>query len=426
MANTEKTIEYAFPSYIGKLGSGTTLAASTRHDFTPIYVYAETSSRSFKSVILEVNFRDACTSAADISSWRLGITCGSNAVSDVDFAPTAIGNTGDGYSGMIIRDVTDYFNTNFGSGSANTVYPSFAMSMASNGSCQNITAKIIITYDYTSGTLGSRAYKTVRIPIQSASALLGLQAAEIGTTGTTSAPANQIPALDDFLPETSKIYRNIWFEIFGKDAGAATTDFSASYVINDGASASRCLLEQALSTGVSYYDIWTTKYISSTDTPTEAYTISTSATSAFKVSSNLLSRFDTIGGLMCVTYSYADNSASVMNSLMLPIVLSSGYLGGTSASDTSCVTSDVWVEETTPVLAQSGVLLYSEAAAGATFNLLAGAQTERPYALTALVNAGGHITMHRVDHNSGYTLARGKNTLTLKGYSSVLGGITTA
>jgi hypothetical protein len=418
----EKTIEYVFPSCLYKIGTGTTLAASTRNDFNSTMItIPDVTERVWKSVILEINWRDAFTTARDVSSWRIGITCGSNAVSDADYAPTAITNTGDHEAGSFIRDVTDYFSTNFGaSASANSVYPSFAMSTASNGSAQNITAKLIITYTYSPQTTGS-TIKTVRIPIQSGSTVIGLQLAEIGTTGTTPAPANQIPALDTFLPETGKTYQNIWFEIFGNDAGAATTDFSASYAVNDQASASRCLLELALNTGTFYYDIWNTKYTDNTDTVQTLYSISSSATSAFKVSSNLVNRFDTLGGLMCVTYTYSNTSTNRMNSIVMPTVLSSGFLGGTSASDTSCIQKTIWVEEDTPTLAQSGVLLYSQCGAGTTFNLLAGAQTARPYTLTALVNSGGHATMHRVDHNSGFTLAKGKNTLTLKGYGNAVG-----
>jgi hypothetical protein len=420
----EKTIEYTFLSHIGRIGTGTTLAASTRYDFpSQMVTIPDTAIRTFKSVILECNWRDAYATVRNPSGWRLGITCGSNAVSDVDFSPTAIANTGDHQAGVVIRDVTDYFNLNFGvSASANTVYPSFAMSTDTNGSAQNITGKLIITYQYSEES--ATTIKTVRIPIQSGSALLGLQAAEIGTTGTNAVSVNQIPALDSFLPETNKSYKNIWFEMFGNDVGGATTNFSASYTVNDQASASRCLLWQALNTGVFYYDLWTTKYIDNTDTTQTLYSISSSAASAFKVNSNLVNRFDTIGGLMCVTYTYTASSSSIMNSTMLPVLMACGFLGGTSASDTSVITKDIWVEETNPVLAQSGVLLYEQSPGAATLSILAGAQTARPYTITATVNAGGHATTHRVDHNSGFTLARGKNTFTLKAYSSTISGIT--
>jgi hypothetical protein len=416
-ANAEKTVEYAFATSGSNIGTGTSLGASTRYNFTLIGItIPETTSRNFKSVILECNYRDAFTTVYNISGWRLGITCGSNAASDVDYTPTAQGNTGDHESSSIIRDVTDYFNTNFGTSASQSCQASFAMSTATSACVANISAKLYITYEYE--TSASRTIKTVRVPIQSASSLLTAAAIEIGTGGTTPAPANQIPALDTFLPETNKTYISTWFEMFGNDGGAATTDFKANYQINTGTIAPRCHLEQALNTGTFYRDIWLTKYDNGSGVITDAYAISASAASAFNAYSSLTSRFDAFGGLFCITYEYDSTSASVMNSVVLPINSNPGYIAGTSASNANYFQKDFWITEPNIALAQSGVLIYVQSAAGATLNISGGAQTPRPYTLTALVNSGGHSLIHRIDHNSGISLSRGKNIINLEAYTT--------
>jgi hypothetical protein len=420
-ANATKTIEYAFATSGSNITTNTALSTTTRWDFPFIgLTIPEITSRSFKSVILECYYRDAFTTVYNTSGWRLGITCGSNAASDVDYTPTAIGNTGDHETNCIIRDVTDYFNANFGTSASQSCQASLGISTATAANVENLSAKLYITYEYE--TSASRTVKTVRIPIQSGSALLTAAAIEIGTGGTTAAPANQVPALDTFLPESNKTYLSSWFEMFGNDGGAATTDFWAFYRINNQTAASRCYLEQALNTGTFFHDIWLTKYTDGSGVITTAYPISASAASAFYAYSSLTNRFDAFGGLYYVTYEYDSTSASVMNSVILPFDTDSSNVMGTSASNANVVAKDFWITEPNVSLSQSGALLYVQSAGGATLNIGAGSQTVRPYTLTALVNSGGHSLVHRIDHNSGATLVRGKNTISIKAYTSAATG----
>lgn len=417
VANAVKTVEYAFATSGSNIATNTTLATSTRYNFTLIGInIPETTSRTFKSVILEIYYRDAFTTVYNVSGWRIGITCGSNAASDVDYTPTAQGNTGDHETTALIRDVTDYFNSNFGTSASQSCQASFVVSTATAANVENITAKLYITYEYEAS--GSRSIKTVRIPIQSASAALTTGAIEIGTGGTNAAPANQIPALDTFLPETNKTYISTWFEAFCNDGGAATTDFKANYQINTGTIAPRTHLEQALSTGTFYHDIWLIKYNNGSGTITDAYTISASAASAFKAYADLATRFDVFGGIYNVTYEYDSTSASVMNSIMLPLDSAPSFIASTTGSNANYISKDIWIVEPNITLAQSGILLYVQSPAASTLNIASGSQTARPYGLTALVNSGGHALVHRIDHNSGVSLERGKNTINLTAYTS--------
>lgn len=424
-ADTEKTVEFVFETHTGSLVTNTTLGTATRKDFPTIGLYApETTSRAFKSVMIEINWRDAYTTVYNVSGWRIGIKLGATAVNDADFSPTAIGNTGDHEQGVVIRDVTPYFQANFGSSASQTCQVSFAMATATAANVEGITAKIIMTYEYDS-TSGSVVVKTVRIPIQSHHTLLTTAMVEIGTTGgTTNAPANQIPALDTFLPETGKNYKQMWFEMWSNDASSATTSCKPDYQIDSGASASRISANQALNTGCYYYDIWQTYYYDGVNAPQTVYSIPTNAVHAFKVSCSPTSRFDTYGGLYCVTYECDRSASIVMNSVILPVDTNPGYVQGTSASNANYMQRTIWISEPSPVaIAQSGILVYEQSPGGATLNLAAGGQTARPYTLTALVNSGGHATMHRVDHSSGWTLARGKNDLQLRTYTSALAAV---
>jgi hypothetical protein len=179
-----------------------------------------------------------------------------------------------------------------------------------------------------------------------------------------------------------------------------------------------------LNTGTFYYDIWLTHYFDGTNTAQTVYATSSSAASAFLVSASPTSRFDTYGGLYCVTYECDRSSSAVMNSLILPLDSNPGYVASTSASNGNYMQRTLWITEPDPIaIKQSGILMFAQSAGGATLNVTAGGQTARPYTLTALVNSGGHALMHRVDHSSGWTVARGKNDLNFKTYTSAAGAV---
>jgi hypothetical protein len=372
-------------------------------------------------VTIELHWRDSFATVYNVSGWRLGIKLGATAFTDVDYTPTAMANTGDHEMSLISQDVTAYFVSNFGAGASQTAQVGVAISTATASNVNQLTAKLIITYEYDDAA--TTVVKTVRIPIQSHHILATASAVEIGTTGgSNNAPANQIPALDTFLPESNKVYKEVWFELMGNDGGAAATNFNAVYQVDSGSTATRATLNQTLNTGTYYYDIWLCKYIDASAVEQNPYSITTNAAHAFKMYSSLASRFDTFGGMMCVTYTYDASSSSIMNSIILPLDTNPGYVGSTTSADQNSLDRKFWIEEpATITLAQSGVFLTIQSAGGATFNILAGSQSNRAYTLTALVNSGGQSLWHRVDHSSGLSIARGENTLNLKFYTGAAG-----
>ena len=196
MAIRTKTIEYAFAL------STTSVASAAARTFTALTVnIPETTSRVFRSVIVEYSCYDGGTAASSLTAVNLSIQVGAVAVSAATVTQT-ITNSGEEQSWYFTKDATAYFQTNF-SGTSQSI----TAAMTCTGPItQNASAKLIITYEYDDAAATTRI-KTVKIPVDG----------NIGnaTTGLLDVGglANQIPNLSTFLPEATKVFRNIFFEM---------------------------------------------------------------------------------------------------------------------------------------------------------------------------------------------------------------------
>lgn len=388
MAIRTKTIEYAFPTVT------TNLSAATRRDLSAITLYIpETASRTFLSVQLVVDVADADTVAASMTSWLLGIRLGATAFSDVTTTYT-IANTGDPLSFVFTRDVTSYFTANFGGGTSQTceVGVQFGAVVTANTS-----AKLIITYSYDDASATTRV-KTVRLPLESTTTTLTDALASIGS--------NQIPNLDSLLPETSKVYRSIWLDISGVDAGNATTNFDLRVRLDADPETVVWVSEQALNGSRFVRSYWNLN------------SMTTNAAHDLQARSSLTARFPSLVAVLYVTYEY-DHSAStqIMNSLFLPAADEYSLAGTTLSSQRSRRRHSLWVEEPgTITLAQSGVVLFNSGFDFMTFNVAVGAQSFRSYGMTAgSVESSDRPICQRIDsggaQGAALTLARGKNDI---------------
>lgn len=390
MALRTKTIEYAF-------GTDTaTLALATRRDLAAITLFIpEATSRTFKSVIVEVNVRGDETVAASLTSWLIGIKLGAVAFNDVTTTVT-LTNTGDHQSHVFTRDVTDYFNTNFGSGASQTCQVGMSFGALATA---NHTVKLIITYEYDDAAQSTRV-KTVRIPIESPTAQLTATLANIGSS--------QVPALDTFLPEASKVYRRIWFEFYFNDGGNATTDIQLGVRIDAEAETNIYRSEQALNTGVFGKAHWVKEDF--TKNATHNIAARSNATA---------SRFTGLSVVLYVTYEYDHSSStSIMNSLLLAAADEIGWPGNTTTNDESRFERMIWVEEPgTITLRQSAVLGFINDPGTITLNMQVGSQaSSRAYTLTAgSAECGPRPFCHRIDSGgaagAALTLARGRNVV---------------
>jgi len=254
-ANRRKTIEYTFGTRLTSLSTDTTLDSASRHDTAALPVFIpETASRRFLSVRLVASYRTQYAATNAIIGWRMGIKLGAAAKIDSDRTFAAINTASKNVFDVVDLDVTDYFQANFGTATSQSCVASLAVASSTASTINGITLKLVLTYEFDASAQPTRI-KTIRIPIQSqASALTAVQQ-EIGIDAVNPAPAKQIPALDAFLPETDKVYRQIFLESSGNDnVTAATTAFTPFLQIDAAAEVARATIDETLGTPLVWRD----------------------------------------------------------------------------------------------------------------------------------------------------------------------------
>ena len=238
MTIRSKSIEYVFPQYT------TVLASATRYDFGVMTLYIpETASRVFRSVIIEVTCMDTVTIATSMTANLIGIKLGAVAFEDNSNTVT-ITNSGEQVKYHFMRGATSYFATNFGAAGSQTCQVGVSFT---GPTTINHTAKLTITYEFDDSGVDTRI-KTVRISFDSGTGALTASLAEIGT--------NQVPLLDTFLPEASKVYRDMFFVIEGNEFAAGTVDFQHACSLDAEAEVLDGLHEQGLQSSCWWRRIW--------------------------------------------------------------------------------------------------------------------------------------------------------------------------
>ena len=400
MALRTKTIEYAFP-----LNTAIVATAVARTWASVTVNIPEATSRTFRSVIVEYTAFDAATAAASVTAVNLSIDVGAAAASAATVTQT-IANSGENQSFYFTKDATAYFQTNF-TGTSQVITPAMTVTGIST---QNASCKIIITYEFEDSAQTTRV-KTVKIPMDGFQTNLTTAFTNMG--GLT----NQIPALDTFLPEASKVYRSIFFEMHthtGTTAAASST-LDMSY---DGGTTTVSDLTHAatLISDVYYHRI---------DDLTATLNTAVAGTVSAKVTSITGKPTPCLNGVLVVTYEYNHSTSTrIINSIQVPIMDEAGYSGGTTTADKSRFRREVSVQEPgTITLLQSGVMASFNASGAVTVSLAVGGQTTRTYANAATARSGSMTFMRRFDAGSaggvaGMTLARGANVLTVDWFTS--------
>lgn len=412
MANRVKTIRVPFATRITSLATNTTLGTATRHDFAAVTVNMPETTRTIRHVKVETTARDQFGVATDWDGVRVGIKINAVAFDDVDYTGSW-GNTGDHGVLPQTRDVTSYFVTNDPGTATFTcqVGVAYATSVASN--VTGITCVLIITYQY--DDTASTHVKTIGYPIQSHHTIISTTYVEVGTIGGVSnAPANQILQLESggLLPESSISIKDYWIDIFAMDQGAGT-DLTLTCRFDGSTDNVRYVCTQTLSSNVQYLD------------RISLMGLSTTAAHAFEAKSDVASRFEHVGGIVWVTYTYSPgSSAAILNSLIVP--LDNAGTNHYTLPDSTAGDAERWQaivdiqEPTTITMKQSGVVLFG-GFNNSTRNVLAPGQTARAYAYGSnLVRDAGEPLVHRCDHSSStWSLSRGLNRLTVDSYHSV-------
>lgn len=408
MALTTKTIEYAMPM-VGVTSEGTTFNDSA--DKT-IYI-PETTSRTFKSVTIECTFAEALATAVNVTAYRARGSCNGGTNWTNCPSSAAIGTqtqSGENQSLILVGDVTSEFTSRFGSGSTGTFRWGWYVDMASTGNVGMVSCKLIITYEADVASHSTRI-KTVRIPIESLNNRLS-NTAQIVRQGSIT---NQIPALDTFLPESSKTYRQIFMELWTNTLPSSTGTPELTLKIDSGGSETGFgVMAGALATPILVRVLYDISSIT-TNAAHDLYARHTVASQSI---------FAHIGGWVTVTYEYDHtNSTSIMNSLVLSLGDNTLPVR-VSGDDNQNYVKRVISEPATVTLAQSGCFFMTQTGTtSGTLSFGMGSQTKTGYTPTAATGMAGMLTfMHRVDsggyRGAGLTLARGSNTFSVGWYAS--------
>lgn len=394
MAQRTKTIEYAFDF------ATASVASATARDFTQLAAVAipETSSRTFRSVTLECSAVDNGTAAASNTAVLIGIALGGVGRSDVTVTVT-ITNSGENQGFLWTRDVTSYFVTNY---TGATMTADCRLTVTGN-TTSNCTAKLIITYDYDDSAATTRI-RTVKIPMDGNTGDLTTSFTNMGGV------ASQIPLLDTFLPETSKVFRDIFFQIEYNTGTTVATSSELTMRYDGATSVTELAHARTLNSGVSCRRI--DKLLA---------TLTTSATHSVEAltTSTTGNPCPCLSGVLVVTYEYDHtNSTTLMNSAQFSAYTERGYNAGTATGDKARYSPIFTVQEpATITLVQSGIMVSFVGGGTTTHDLRVGSQASRTFVHNAAAYCKMLNFMRRLDSGaaggSGHTIARGFNTMTI-------------
>lgn len=411
MATRFKTIEYAWDNV------ATATSETSVYTSGDISVYIpETASRVFKFVLLELTAHDnEGTVADDISNINIGLSCNGGTNWTDRNSATTMADTGENMSFIVKADVTAEFIARFSGTSNTTTRFRVQFDYSSTGNQYlNIGAKLIITYSYDDAGVTTKI-KTVRIPFQGNTTRLTNSLADIGGTGS------QIPPLNTYLPESSKVYRDIFFETWCNtqpSAASATTlnlTLGSETEISSGSTSGTAQSPNLIRL------LW--KRSDLTTFGSQAHVIKARHTTA---SQNHMSN---LGGWLTVTYEYDESTTgSVLNSLFFGFGEEDGPVQVSTAMNR--YSKRLWIEEPNPItLVDSAVIAYAiPGTTSTTLNLAVGSGTGSQANTAYTSNAQtGQAGMQFVSHSfgsgyakpagSGFTLSRGHNEFFLNWYS---------
>lgn len=388
MATRLKTVKYAFPAIASVTNNTLTTA-------TQITVYLpETGTKTFRSVVATVTCDDIVTATGGtVTTKTLNLRLGGAAYTSVANGNT-LTNSGENLSLYLAQDYTAHFTTNWtGTSMTCDFQVQFNQTTGTTLNMVNVCITLDITYEY--DDTSTTQVKTVIIP-------LNMPAGAMDTAATTR---DTIPALDTYLPESSKVYRNIHVVLQGNEArNAATTDHTMTLRVGSD-SVTTGNYEGALASDRFFRYVWNC---------TGTYP-GTGVTQTWQPTATV-ARCNHAQAWMVVTYEYDESaSTSIMNSVMLPMELNSP-MGGTTSADFQRATRELFIEEPATVAGQriAFYCFWTQAAAIGGLNFRAGTGSFVAYTDTASVLCGTNAAMVRND--SAVTLARGRNELSFDAY----------
>lgn len=363
-------------------------ASATAFSQITVYIPEATAGVTFRSVTADIVVADQQTTSTNITQRQLALTLQGASASTVNNTQTYT-HSGENIVHQWSADYTAYFQSNFGANASRTLDASVTINTSATGSA-NASLRMVITYAF--DDTASTHVKTVWIPLN----------ADTNALATTKTACDTIPALDTYLPEAGKTFRQMVFVTQGNQEQTGTTD-TVRRIDIDSISQVDATYEQGMASAA-----WIRlSQVYSFDTSTTHTAYSWASTTDYDHPQNYL----------VVTYEFNPATTTrIMNSLLLPMEFG-GPMGGPAATDAQRGTRQLMIQENNPTLERMAALVFYDqfTAITATYARI-GAASYVAYSSVGTTASGGFGLMVRRDDQ--YTLVRGRNTFTLDIYNT--------
>jgi hypothetical protein len=392
MATDIKTIPWVVHTTATAVANNTLTALGQITMYLPEF----TGTVTFKNVTLVWYWDDQITATGgSFTTKRLDVSLGGGTATTYSNANT-VTNSGENISGIWTVDATSQFASQWTSGTSKTLDVSVLINITTGTTLTttNHTVVAYVTYEY--DDTQPTQIKAVYEPLNAATA----QAITSFVTRDT------FPALDTFLPEASKTYRQVTWWLQGNETcnGSTTTDVVA--IIAD---TSNTLLTVAITNALA-----TDRF---TVIAADASSLSKNNTHTFGYTSSISRRYHQQAWAIIVYEFDASASNNVRNSVLLPVV-AYGSSPGTASSDALSFPVELDIQEPGPISdgRVAFFMFWGAIASGGTISARVGTGSYVSYGDVGGVFAGANALMVRND--SAYTLVRGINRLNAQVYAS--------
>lgn len=331
MAIRTKTIEYSIS------GSTVASAAGATTILPQLMVYIpETGSRVFRSCFVECFTEDSSSTAASITAWSLYHRVGGTGVYTTSSVTDTMANSGENMAFVFGQDATTAFSASFGQTNLSNSFD-FGIALTGN-SYINTYAKLTCTYEYDDA--GQSRIKTVKIPMESFTGSI---------TATGSTVIDTVPALNSYLKENGKVFRDIWFEFEGNDGTLAATvsPASASIFLDSTKVYDTGVIATTLASARTTTYIW--------KVPSGSLDVSTTHSVSLG-SSHAQLTWDCLSVICCATYEYDHNASSLFtNCVIVPGGGSAGTLPGVTSANKDRYYLEFDIEEPQITMSRCGL-----------------------------------------------------------------------
>lgn len=386
MATKIKTIQYCFAN------TGPSILATNTAGTFDRTLYIPETGKTFIDVGMTGAGQFGMGVVSNANTRLLSLQIGANTATTSN-NPITLGNSGEHNAFVWKQDMTAQFTSYWGASTTNlpvnaTIQINGKVA-SSNIHNPSIETFITYTYDDTSST----KVKTVLIPLD----------CPTGNISVTNTTYTTVPALDTYLPEASKTYRNIYVVLQGNGSLGANANL-------------HCLVGNITNTFAQdpnnlASDIFMKKIMNC-----DGLIGNTSVSHNFQLGTSLAAgKYAHWQAWMVVTYEYDEASTTrIMNSLQLPMEVDSP--AGMNASSYARGTRELWIQEPGTITTER-VAFYSfwnEIAAVGTPSMRIGTGSFVNYTDVLVQVGGSDAAMTRND--SAFTLVHGRNSMNFDVY----------